>query len=118
MGRLLRVASIPTVALLVIACGEPALLRQNHKEQVVEKIRSALLSSAIAEKGAVLAVTDEESKKLADESESDAKRVDAEVAELRPLVIADGREPETQKLEAFQAASIECRISCPEASRM
>lgn len=99
-------ATVFTVG-LVLGCGEPALLRQTRKERLVEEMRSAVLASAVAEKGAVMAVTDDDSRALAVDSRASSETVDRKSAELRTLVDADGREPEVAKLAAFDSVWLE-----------
>ena len=99
-------ATVFTVC-LVLGCGEPALLRQTRKERLVEEMRSAVLASAVAEKGAVMAVTDDDSRALAVDSRASSETVDRKSAELRTLVDADGREPEVAKLAAFDSVWLE-----------
>jgi len=103
----MKVRSIaPWVVLVVLtACGsQPALVRQVHKEKLVTAIRHRLLESVEAEKSAVLATTDEESRALVLE----AQRFEADInrlrEELRALIVADGRTDEREKLDAFEAA--------------
>jgi len=91
------------VAVLLSSCGEPAIFRQERKLKLAAQLRSDLLASAFAERGAVLAVTDEKSNALALASEADAKQGDTTLAELRDLVRADGKESEKTTLEAFEA---------------
>jgi hypothetical protein len=95
-------------ALLVLAvataCGrQPALLRQIDKLAIVNTIQRRLLESVDAEKSAVLALTDEESRQFAEQS----KRSDAEIEELKARLAAmieeDGRPDEREKLAAFAA---------------
>lgn len=83
---------------------EPALIRQARKEELIEAIRGALLESVEAEKSAVLATTDEESRSMARESQALTGKIDALRDELRPLVVADGRAKEVEQLDAFDAA--------------
>src|SRR5262245_56205558 len=70
-----RAVGVLAVAVAWVGCrGEPALLRQMKKVGLVNNIQHELLESVDAEKSAVLATTDEESKKFAEESrQSDAK---------------------------------------------
>jgi hypothetical protein len=89
----------------VLGCGgEPALLRQIRKERLINDIRHALLESVAAEKSAVLATTDEESQSLALETQRLAADVNRMRGELRPLIAADDRPQEIEKLDAFDSA--------------
>jgi hypothetical protein len=83
---------------------EPAMLRQLRKVRLIDSIRQALLESLEAEKSAVLATTDEESKAMADESQQSAAKINQLRQDLRSLVVEDGRDIEIQKLDAFDAA--------------
>ncbi len=97
-----RIVSALLLAIAVASCGEPALFRQDRKLRLVGQLRSDLLTSAFAERGAVLSITDEQSKALAAESAADAKRADTTLVELRDLVRGDGNEPEKTTLEALE----------------
>ncbi len=83
---------------------EPALVRQMRIERVISAIRDAILEEAEAEKSAVLATTDEESKALAQETEKFAAEINRLRSELRELIEADGRKEEIDRLNAFDAA--------------
>jgi hypothetical protein len=97
-------------AALAASCsGEPALLRQARKEDLIEAIRAALLESVVAEKSAVLATSDEESRSMARESQGFTAKIDALRGELRPLVVADGRPKELEQLDAFDGAWTELK---------
>ncbi len=99
--------SIGVWMLLAAAVGcsaEPALLRQIRKGRLINAIEHALLESVGAEKSAVLATTDEESQALADESQRFAAEINRRRDELRPLIVADARAQEIEKLDAFDAA--------------
>src|SRR5678815_1535190 len=64
------------IAVTWVGCsGEPALLRQTKKAGLVNNIQHELLESVDAEKSAVLATTDEESKAFADESRQSAAKI-------------------------------------------
>ena len=92
---------------LVVAAGcsaEPSLVRQMRKERVINAIRQSLLESVEAEKSAVLATTDEESQALALEAQRSAAEINRLRGELRPLLLADKRREEIEKLDAFDAA--------------
>src|SRR5690242_15946863 len=74
-----RSVALGVLAMFVGCGGEPALLRQMKKVGLVNDIQHELLESVDAEKSAVLATTDEESKKFAVES----RQSDAKIDELR-----------------------------------
>jgi len=82
---------------------EPAMVRQMQKERLISAIRQELLESAEEEKSAVLAMTDEESQAFAQESQRSAAEINRLRGELRPLIVADGRPLELEKLDAFDA---------------
>ena len=89
----------------VAACSsDSALMRQRRQEALIGSIRQALLESEVAEKSAVLATTDEESRALSLEAKRLASRVNELRGELRPLIEVDGRRAEIEKLDAFDAA--------------
>lgn len=83
---------------------EPALVRQMRTEQLINAIRQLLFESVEAEKSAVLATTDEESKALASEARRSAADINRLRGELRVLIVADGRREEVEKLDAFDAS--------------
>jgi DNA repair ATPase RecN len=106
--RALRIAA--TVGIVVVAvvslgaCGrQPALLRQIEKLGLVNNIQRRLLESVDAEKSAVLAVTDEESKEFAAQSKRSAEEIDRLKAHLAELINEDPRPDEREKLTAFDA---------------
>jgi len=86
------------------ACGrQPALLRQIEKLGLVNNIQRRLLESVDAEKSAVLAVTDEESKEFAAQSKRSAEEIDRLKTHLAELIDEDPRPDEREKLTAFDA---------------
>jgi hypothetical protein len=94
---------------MVVALGagcssEPAMVRQMRKEGLITAIRQKLLESVEAEKSAVLATTDEESQALALEAQHSAADINQLRGQLRPLIVADGRRVEIEKLDAFDVA--------------
>jgi hypothetical protein len=74
-----------------------------REERLINAIRHALLESVVAEKSAVLATTDEESQSLALETQRLATDINPMRGELRPLIAADGRPQEIEKLDAFDS---------------
>jgi hypothetical protein len=105
-----RLLAVLAGLLLVSACSsEPALLRQARKEDLIEGIRAALLESVEAEKSAVLATSDEESRALAQEAQDLEHKIDGLRDELQPLVVADGRPQELAQLDAFDTAWAELK---------
>jgi len=89
---------------MFVGCsGEPALLRQMKKVGLVNNIQHELLESVDAEKSAVLATTDEESKKFAEESRQSDAKVDELRASLAELIQIDPARDEKEKLDAFDA---------------
>jgi len=86
------------------ACNhEPALLRQTKKVGLVNNIQHELLESVDAEKSAVLAITDEESKDFAEQSRRSAAKIDELRANLAELIQIDPVRDEGEKLDAFDA---------------
>lgn len=83
------------------------MVRQKRKEQLIDTIRQKLLAGTAAEKIAVLATTDEESQAAAREAKDLATGVNNARGALRELVVADGRQEEIDKLDAFDATWVE-----------
>jgi hypothetical protein len=80
------------------------MLRQMRKERLIDAIREKLLESVEAEKSAVLATTDAESKASALEAKNFETKINKLRAELRRLIVADGQQVEIEKLNAFDVA--------------
>jgi hypothetical protein len=80
------------------------MVRQMRKERLISAIQQKLLESVEAEKSAVLATTDEESQALALEAQHSAADINQLRREVRPLIVADGRHLEIEKLNAFDVA--------------
>ncbi len=80
------------------------MVRQMHKEQLIDGIRQKLLESVEAEKSAVLATTDEESEASAVEAKNYEAEINKMRGELRQLIVADGRREEIGNLDAFDVA--------------
>jgi hypothetical protein len=83
---------------------EPAMVRQMHEVRLINALRQTLLESVEAEKSAVLATTDAESRSLAQEAQQSAAKINQLRTDLRTLIVADGRPAEVEKLDAFDAA--------------
>src|SRR5262245_56250622 len=99
-----RTVAITIVLVAAAACKtEPSLVRQTRKVQLVIAIRQALLESVESEKSAVLATTDEESQARAQDAQRSAAEINRLRGELRPLIVADDRRDEIDKLDAFDA---------------
>jgi hypothetical protein len=78
------------LALALSACtGEPAALRRERKLALLGQMQSQLDAAVDAEKSAVLATTDEESKAFVEESKRAAEQFEASRAALRPLLEQD-----------------------------
>jgi len=108
LPRAIRIAATVGIVLVVVAsigaCGrQPALLRQIEKLGLVNNIQRRLLESVDAEKSAVLAVTDEESKEFATQSKRSAEDIDRLKARLAELIDDDPRPDEREKLTTFDA---------------
>jgi DNA repair ATPase RecN len=98
------VGIVLVVVVSIGACGrQPALLRQIEKLGLVNNIQRRLLESVDAEKSAVLAVTDEESKEFATQSKRSAEDIDRLKARLAELIDDDPRPDEREKLTTFDA---------------
>jgi hypothetical protein len=92
------------LVLLVTGCSsEPEMVRETRKVHLIDAIRETFLESVEAEKSAVLATTDEESKAFAGQSEQSTARINRLRGELDALIVADGRKTEIEKLHAFEA---------------
>jgi hypothetical protein len=84
--------------LLAACASEPALVRYQEKLALLHRIEVAFGGSVDAEKSAVLAVTDEESASLAEESKAAAAEIDRDLRELAKIVAVDQRPGEVAKL--------------------
>lgn len=84
-----------------VGCAEPVQMR---KQRLINAIRHAILESVEAEKSAVLATTDEESRSLAKETERFAADVNRLRGELRALIAADAQPQEMKALDTFDTA--------------
>jgi len=102
--RRFGLVGVLAVAAAWVGCrGEPALLRQMKKVGLVNDIQHELLESVDAEKSAVLATTDEESKAFADESRESSAKIDELRAKLAELIDVDPVRDERGKLAVFDA---------------
>ena len=110
MPPLLRVV-LPTCAAALglagaLACGPgvpPAALTQRSRAgELVAELRVQLLTSAEAEKRAVMAETDEASAAAADEAQAADRALRDGVSALAPLLSSLGYEPETALLREFE----------------
>lgn len=99
-----RWIALAVIAVTAACSGEPAMVRQMRKVQLINAIRQDLLESVEAEKSAVLATTDAESQSMAQESQRSAATINQLRGDLRTLIVADGRQAEIDKLNAFDAA--------------
>lgn len=106
----LRILLTPAILAIAIGCGsEPAMVTHAREVRLIQQIRQSLLVAVEAEKSAVLSITDDESKALALESGRASARIEELRADLRPLIVADGREQPLARLESFDAAWAEFR---------
>jgi len=101
-------SSRATILSIAIACAaacsrHPALLRQVEKLGLVNNIQRELIESVEAEKSAVVATTDEESKAFAEQSKRSAEQIDKLKTRLGKLIAEDDRPQETEKLAVFGA---------------
>jgi hypothetical protein len=97
--------ALGVVAVIVGACNqEPAFVRKTQEVDLIHALQDAILKSVEAEKSAVLATTDEESRSFASEAQRFATEINRLRRDLRQLVTADRRPQETARLDAFDAA--------------
>ena len=101
-------AAVVIAVVLVMFLKKPddQLAQKTARQAVVGQLRLALASASEAEKSAVLAVTDEESRKFADEARAATTLAGQKRAELEPMLV-DAREKEllaqfSQAFEKFQ----------------
>lgn len=102
-ARGLRPASLALVLAVTLAgCrGEPAFLRQAHKEELIGAIERTLLASVEAEKIAVLTSSEEEAQQAASATRELTAEADRLRAQLAGLVAEDARPAEVESLDAF-----------------
>jgi hypothetical protein len=122
MARVLALAAMRTATallpllLLLSACDrEPAFRLRARKVEAVTALGGAFSRSVEAEKSAVLATTDEESRRFAEQSRQAAAEVDRLSAELGRLVAEEARPGEPELLKGFAAtwaavAAIDARL--------
>ena len=92
------------------ACNsEPAFVRYQQELALLHRIEGSFSRSVDAEKSAVLADSDEESKKFAAESRAAAGEVDGELRDLSALIHVDGRPADLAKLAAVESSWAELR---------
>jgi hypothetical protein len=92
---------ITCLALAAVACNkQPALLTDARAVELTHVLQREVARSVDAEKSAVLALTDEESVRHADEAKEAAAKVERARAELRGLITEAAR----PSLDAFDAA--------------
>jgi hypothetical protein len=92
--------AIVLVSLLSLSCSPPSLITDAKKAELLRSLQRELARSVDSEKSAVLATTDEESERFANESRQASAQVEELRKQLRPLVTDDER----QRLDAFDAA--------------
>ncbi len=80
------------------------LSRKARRQELAAQIRFALASASEAEKSAVLAITDEDSHKFADEARAATALAEQRRAALSQLVATDGTQPEKDQLARFSDA--------------
>jgi hypothetical protein len=72
-----------------------------REDEIVSAMRLSLMKAAEAEKSAVLAVTDEESREFADKARLASAEVEKDRKELAPLIEQDNSTPETSRIAEF-----------------
>lgn len=80
---------------------ETVLNRTTKTGEIVSRMRINLLKSTDLEKGAVMAITDEESHALAEQSRKSADAVERDYQELKRLIDAAKIDPEMKLLKEF-----------------
>src|SRR5882724_10575553 len=101
---------LPLLAVLHVQRGQsPAeqLAFKARRVDLVERMRLALASASEAEKSAVLAVTDEDSQKFADQARAATTEVEQGGKELAELVQASGTSNEKDLLAQFSKVFVE-----------
>jgi hypothetical protein len=88
----------------------PLMINTTKIIERISQMRIHLLKSLDLEKGAVMAVTDEESKALAEQSRLSAEAVDREYKELKDLLDRAAIDKETGLLNEFHTAWEELRL--------
>lgn len=77
------------------------LARKVDRLERVSQIRLAMATASEAEKSAVMAITDEESQKFADQARAATSQAERERLELKELLAADGTADELKLLDQF-----------------
>jgi hypothetical protein len=80
---------------------KPFLLQTGESIELISRMRINLLKSTDLEKGAVMAITDEESKAFAEQSRISADAVERDYHTLKDLIDAGGIDKEQQLLTEF-----------------
>jgi chemoreceptor-like protein with four helix bundle sensory module len=80
---------------------------KTRRADLVGRMQLALASASEAEKSAVLAITDEESQRLADQARTETAQLDKECRELEDLLKAGGTQGEKDLLAQFSRAFTE-----------
>jgi hypothetical protein len=102
-------ALVALVAALVFGFHEDpaqALASKASRADLVSRMQFALASEAEAEKSAVLATTDEDSVKFADQARAAATEVEGERQELGKRLASDGTQTERELLAQFSEAFV------------
>jgi len=85
------------------------LAAKNRRLEVIARMQLDLASASEAEKSAVLAVTDEDSQRFADQARAAAEAVEGEQGELSELLASAGSQSEKESLAQFAQAFAEFR---------
>jgi hypothetical protein len=97
----MRSIVVASCALVMSSCSQPpALITDARKAELLRSLKGELDRSVETEKSAVLATTDEESARFAQESRQASEQVDRLRQELRPILIGEER----TRLDTFEAA--------------
>jgi hypothetical protein len=108
-NRLLELALLATLVVVVVASRPDAetarrVEAKSRRTELVERIRVSLARAADAEKGAVLAITDEDSRAFADQARAATAEVQRDRDELAQMIDAGDRPTEKEALGRFSAA--------------
>jgi hypothetical protein len=125
IGMWIAIALIITLLLLVLALYFSKFPGQDSRQEsrqetffgnmtkvveIISRMRINILKSTGMEKGAVMAVTDEESQALADQSRKDADAVERDYQELKGLIEAAKIDKEMKLLKEFSDSWKNCRV--------